>query len=104
MALAASLEFPTDFPFKPPVFKMLTPILHPNTDTNGSMCVALLREKEWKPVTTAGEVLGAIYGLLETPNLDDPLRAELADMIREDPKKYERLAKEDVKKNAKPWA
>ena len=38
----AKLNFPTDFPFNPPVFKFITPVYHPNIYPDGKVCISIL--------------------------------------------------------------
>src|SRR3989337_1834665 len=49
------INFPNEYPFKPPVVSFKTKIYHPNVsnDDKGSMCLGLLRPDEWKPPNTA---------------------------------------------------
>ena len=93
-------SFSTDFPFKPPSIVFSTKIMHPNVDEQGNICLGLLKVDEWKPSLGMADVLVAIYALLETPNLDDPLRPELVEQIRSDPAKFEKAAKDFTKKHA----
>jgi ubiquitin-protein ligase len=74
-----SLTFPTNYPFTPPLFKFLTPLYHPNVDDQGSVCLSLLKDGEWKPSTRIAAILEGIMGLLVTPNPDDPLVVSIAE-------------------------
>ncbi|CAF1190962.1 unnamed protein product [Didymodactylos carnosus] len=52
------IKIPTDFPFKPPEVKFLTPIYHPNVDKDGKICVDLLNASEsWKPTTPIVDIV-----------------------------------------------
>jgi ubiquitin-protein ligase len=71
------VEFPTDYPYKPPkvTFKDPFSIWHPNVDPNtGKICLDIL-EKEWTPALTIKQVLLSIMVLLMEPNLEDTLNA-----------------------------
>ncbi|VDN40406.1 unnamed protein product [Gongylonema pulchrum] len=45
------ITFPAEYPFKPPILRLATPIYHPNIDEKGQMCLAILQYDNWKPGT-----------------------------------------------------
>ncbi|KAF9437438.1 hypothetical protein BGZ76_000701 [Entomortierella beljakovae] len=94
------LQFNTDYPFKPPKVKFLTKIYHPNIDEEGAICVALLKNDQWKPATRINQVLRALVTLLEQPNPDDPLMTDIAEIYSNDQAKFQKTAKEHTKKYA----
>ncbi|KAJ3336764.1 Ubiquitin-conjugating enzyme E2 D1 [Gonapodya sp. JEL0774] len=96
------IEFPTEYPFKPPKVKFLTKIYHPNVDDDGSLCVGTLKTDVWKPSTKLLDVLISIADLLENPNPEDALRAAIAEQYNTDRKQYLKEAKEWTKKYASP--
>ncbi|KAF9084628.1 hypothetical protein BGX29_011796 [Mortierella sp. GBA35] len=94
------IVFSTDYPFKPPKVKFLTKIYHPNIDEEGAICVALLKNDQWKPATRVSQVLKSLVTLLEQPNPDDPLMTDIAEIYSTDHAKFQKNAKEHTKKHA----
>ncbi|KAL9647566.1 hypothetical protein ABK040_006922 [Willaertia magna] len=95
-------SLPDNYPFNPPKVKCLTKVYHPNFDNNdGSICVGILKNDEWKPTCNIEASILAIQDLFRNPNASSPLDQEVAEVFVNDVSKYEKTAREYTKKYAK---
>jgi ubiquitin-conjugating enzyme E2 D len=87
------IEFPSQYPFKPPTVLFLTKVYHPSIETkSGKICADVMNEG-WGPTLNVRHCLALIYGMLQTPDSDHPLEEEIATLLRQDPKKFEEQAR-----------
>ncbi|CAG2170938.1 unnamed protein product [Oppiella nova] len=84
-----SIQFPREYPFKPPHVSMTTRVYHPNILSNG-ICLDTLKT-QWSSALTIAK-----------PNPDDPLAPNVAHVYRTDPLKFNRTAKQYTQQYAKP--
>ncbi|KXN72866.1 ubiquitin-conjugating enzyme [Conidiobolus coronatus NRRL 28638] len=71
-----------NYPLKPPTFKFLTPICHPNVHfKSGEICLDILKT-EWSPAWTLSSTMTAISLLLTHPEPSSPLNCDAANLLR----------------------
>ena len=50
-AFKIQIDFPAEYPFKPPKILFKTKIYHPNVDEKGQVCLPIISAENWKPAT-----------------------------------------------------
>ncbi|XP_051853746.1 ubiquitin-conjugating enzyme E2 C-like [Antechinus flavipes] len=74
-----SLEFPSGYPYNAPTVKFVTPCYYPNVDTQGNICLDILKDK-WSALYDVRTILLSIQSLLGEPNIDSPLNTHAAEL------------------------
>ncbi|KAF7256342.1 hypothetical protein EG68_06080 [Paragonimus skrjabini miyazakii] len=86
----AELDFPRDYPNRPPKMRFITEIWHPNIAPNGDVCISILHEpgedrwgyerpdERWLPVHTVETIITSVISMLAEPNPDSPANVDAA--------------------------
>jgi ubiquitin-conjugating enzyme E2 D/E len=88
-----SINFPSEYPFKPPIVTFKTKIFHPNINAAGGICLDILKS-QWSPALGVSKVLLSILSLLTDANPNDPLVPEIASLYRTNRAAYDEKARE----------
>jgi ubiquitin-conjugating enzyme E2 D/E len=101
------VHIPKEYPFLPPKFVFLTPLLHPNIDENGEVLIDALCSNKWCPAWTVHTcelyqkhkcfliassltevVLLGIVSILGTPDWENACVADVLRMYNFDPERF----------------
>lgn len=123
-AFRIEINFPAEYPFKPPKITFKTRIYHPNIDEKGQVCLPIISPENWKPATKTDQGMGgcfvwmqesrwcsyvavfflpviqALVALVHDPEPEHPLRGDLAEEYTKNRKRFEKNAEEFTKKYA----
>lgn len=90
---------PDDYPFKPVKITFKTKIYHPAVQDDGTFCIPLLTDEKWSPQVKLAQVFMTIRTALAEP--DGVLNAEVAQVLKENPAKFEETARQWTEQFAK---
>ena len=96
------LIFSSDYPIKPPVFKFITKLPHPNIYENGDICISILHEgvdiseyedinERWSPTNSVHSILISILSVLVSPNLESPANLNISKLWKNNFNEYKKI-------------
>jgi ubiquitin-conjugating enzyme E2 G1 len=96
------LEFTKDYPNKPPQFKFIDKLPHPNIYKDGRVCMSILHEGEdiygyehiserWNPSHSVNSILMSLLSILTEPNFDSPANVDVSKLWQEDSNEYKKI-------------
>ncbi|KAK7499074.1 hypothetical protein BaRGS_00009621, partial [Batillaria attramentaria] len=86
----AHLNFPKEYPNRPPKMKFVSEMWHPNIDPEGNVCISILHEpgddkygyekasERWLPIHTVETILVSVISMLADPNDESPANVDAA--------------------------
>lgn len=93
------VHFPQEYPFKPPKVVFRTRIYHCNINSQGAICLDILKDN-WSPALTISKVLLSICSLLTDANPHDPLVGSIAQEYLTNREEHDSIAREWTKRYA----
>eukprot|EP00183_Erythrolobus_madagascarensis_P001851 CAMPEP_0185850952 /NCGR_PEP_ID=MMETSP1354-20130828/4880_1 /TAXON_ID=708628 /ORGANISM="Erythrolobus madagascarensis, Strain CCMP3276" /LENGTH=76 /DNA_ID=CAMNT_0028551683 /DNA_START=337 /DNA_END=567 /DNA_ORIENTATION=- len=74
-------------------------MFHPNVYDDGTICLDIIQQKEWRPIYTVTSILTSVQSLLDDPNIASPANAEAASMFKKDVDAYKRRVRRCASKS-----
>lgn len=87
------------YPSVAPKLAFVTPIYHPNIDSNGKICMKDF-EDDWDSSKSLKDAIDYIVFMMENPNFDMPLVPEIAEVYNKSPEDFDKKAREYTQEHA----
>jgi ubiquitin-protein ligase len=104
------IEFTQNYPNKPPSFKFIDNIYHPNIYPDGKVCISILHEgvdvygyedisERWNPSHSVNSILMSIISILTEPNFESPANVDASKLWKENYNQYKKIIYNLIVKN-----
>jgi len=104
------LEFPKEYPNRPPKFRFIDKLFHPNIYPDGNVCISILHEGEdvygyekiderWNPSHSVNSIIMSILSMLNDPNFESPANVDASKLWKENFNEYKKKIYEFISKN-----
>jgi len=101
------IDFPENYPHKPPRVTFTSKLFHPNVYPDGKLCISILHEgtdttgyehavERWRPIQNIQSIFISIISLLNEPNSDSAANIDAAKLLRDNKKEYYQRIKKDM--------
>ncbi|KAK0720657.1 ubiquitin-conjugating enzyme/RWD-like protein [Lasiosphaeris hirsuta] len=109
----AEMVFTDEYPYQPPKFRFLIPIVHPNIYPDGQLCISILHKpgadetsgedasERWSPLQGAESVLRSVLLLLDDPEISSAANVDASVMYRDRRAEYNGKARATVEQSKK---
>ena len=96
------LEFTKDYPNKPPKFRFIDDLYHPNIYPDGRVCMSILHEgidvfgyedisERWNPSHSVNSILMSLLLILTNPNFESPANIDASKLWRDNFNEYKKI-------------
>ena len=92
-------KFPADYPEIAPEIRFVTPIYHCNVNGHGKICHSVF-DRNYSADFSVRCIMDCVFGLLLTPEPEDPLDSALAQEYYDNRQEYERTAATSTREHA----
>lgn len=90
------IEYPENYPFRPPQVAFTTPMFHPNVSSTGEVALGEFEDSQWSPCVTIRLPLFSLQAMLSDPNPGEScaVNEEAAKLYAEDPGAFRRKTRQ----------
>ncbi|XP_062135194.1 ubiquitin-conjugating enzyme E2-18 kDa [Drosophila sulfurigaster albostrigata] len=87
-AFKLEVDFPKEYPFRPPRLHINTKIYHPNVNERGQVCLPILETEHWIPTSRMDTIFNVLLATINDPQPENPYSMDIASQFQNDPKKF----------------